>query len=137
MPTRFESATPSCPVTRPVTNPIIVPLGFPGGILRKIRIYIPAGHAGLTGISLGYGNNPTVPSGVNAYYSGDNREIILDYVDNVPGVNWSAFVCNLDGIGHVWEVDFDFDETDVSNATTTIAPLSPATILNAGVGATV
>lgn len=99
--------------------------------MQRIHILIPAGHAGLTGISLGYGTNPTVPNGVNAFYSGDNREIILDYVDNVPGVNWSAFVCNIDLIPHSWEVDMEFNEINVSNATTTIAPLSPATILGA------
>lgn len=133
MPTRFESAVVTCPVTRPITNPIVVPLGFQGGVLQRIRILIPAGHAGLTGIALGYGGNPTVPNGVDAYYSGDDREIVLDYIDNVQGVSWSAFVCNLDGIGHSWEVDMEFNEVNVTNATTTIAPLSPADIINAGV----
>lgn len=135
MPTRQEATIVSCGPVRPQTNALQVPLGFPGGVLRIIRIVIPAGHAGLTGISLGYGGNPTIPLGNQSFYFGDDREIIIDYTDNVPGVNWSAFVFNTDALTHRWEVDMDFDETDVTNATTTIAPVSTADILAAGTAA--
>lgn len=110
----------------------MVPLGFDGGMLRVIRILIPAGHAGLTGIALGYGSNPTVPFGRFAYYSGDDREVIIAYSDRQPGVTWAAFVCNNDLIDHQWEVDMDFDDSDATNATSSIAPLSSANILAAG-----
>lgn len=70
-----------------------------------------------------------------AYYFGDGREIIIDYVDNVPGVAWQAFVFNTDTLSHSWEVDMDFDEIGVINAGAPIAPLSSADILAAGVAA--
>ena len=132
MPTRQEASVVTCPATQPPTRPLEVPLGFDGGILRVIRIVIPNGHAGLTGIALGYGGNATIPSGVDAYYSGDGREIIIDYVDNVPGVSWSAFLVNGDEIVHSWEVDMDFDEVGATNASSSIAPVSTADILAAG-----
>ncbi len=132
MPTRFESNVVVCLANRAQTNALNVPLGFAGGIVRKIRIVIPAGHAGLTGVSLGYGGNPTVPRGTNAFYFGDDREIILDYTDTVPGVSWSAFVFNTDSLQHSWEIDMDFDEIGVSNQSASITPIAPATIIAAG-----
>lgn len=108
-----------------------MPLGFPGGIVGKIRILIPAGHAGLTGIALGYGGNNVIPTGLHAYYSGDNREVIIDYTDLNPGVSWQALLCNNDLITHVWEVDFDLTEIGVTNGTSTIQPLTVSDILAA------
>lgn len=135
MPARQESLIVTCAASVVETNPTVVPLGFGGGILRIVRVVIPAGHAGLTGLALGYGGNAVIPRGVSAFYSGDDREVILDYDDNVPGVSWSAFVCNLDLQPHSWEVDMDFDEIGASNAGVTIAPVSTADILAAGVTA--
>jgi hypothetical protein len=135
MPTRQNAAVVACGANRPSTNQLQVPLNFPGGYLRIIRIVIPAGHAGLTGIALGYGGNPTIPFGNQQFYFGDDREIIIDYTDNVPGVNWSAFVFNTDDLNHSWEVDMDFDEIGASNATSSIVPVSPTDILAAGTAA--
>jgi hypothetical protein len=135
LPTRQNAAVVACSANRAATNRLQVPLGFPGGILRIIRIVIPAGHAGLTGIALGYGGNNVVPVGTQQYYFGDDREIIIDYTDNVPGVSWGAFVFNTDDLNHSWEVDMDFDEVGATNVGATITPVSTADILAAGVNA--
>jgi hypothetical protein len=132
MPTRQEAAVVTCAVSVVPTNPTIVPLGFDGGILRVIRIVIPDGHAGLTGIALGYGGNPTIPFSLQAYYSGNDREVIIAYTDNVPGVSWSAFLCNGDLQVHSWEVDMDFDEINVTNASTLVGPVTSDAIIAAG-----
>jgi hypothetical protein len=135
MPERQESAVVSCPPNTPPTNPIKVPLGFGGGILRVIRIVIPTGHAGLTGIALGYGGNPTIPFGRFAYYSGDDREIDIRYSDRQPGVQWAAFLCSNDQvITHAWEVDMDFDDTD-GNVAPLITPILSSDIVTAGADA--
>lgn len=135
MPTRQESAFVTCGPSVPITNPTIIPLGFAGGVLQVVRIVIPDGHSGLTGIALGYGGNATMPFGTDAYYSGNDREIIIAYSDNVPGVSWAAFLCNADLGPHSWEVDMDFNEIGVTNSTVAIAPVSSADILAAGVDA--
>lgn len=135
MPSRFESQVVTCLSARLPSNPIRQPLTFSGGILRRIHVLIPAGHAGLTGIALGYGGNPTVPFGNQAYYSGDSREIILDYLDNNPGVSWAAFMCNIDTISHSWEVDMEFDDVAGNTTATVLTPLSPTDIIAAGTAA--
>lgn len=135
MPTRFEQANVTCAGGVVATAPVQVQFPFVGGIVRKIRIVIPDGHAGLTGIALGYGGNAVVPFGNGAFYSGNDREVILDYTDNVPGVTWAAFLCNLDLQTHSWEIDMDFDDIDAQNATPTIAPVSTSAIIAAGTAA--
>lgn len=135
MPTRFEQASVTCAANVVATAPTQVPLGFAGGIVRVIRIVIPDGHAGLTGIALGYGGNAVVPFGVAAFYSGNDREVILHYTDNVPGVSWAAFLCNLDSQPHSWEVDFDLDDIGAQNSTPAIAPVSSSDIIAAGTAA--
>jgi hypothetical protein len=98
-----------------------------------VRIVIPAGHSGITGIALGYGHQNTIPRGNGAFYSGDDDDIRLDIIDNVPGVQWSAFLCNGDIIAHVWEVDLEFDELVETGVSPSVTQLSPADIVNAGV----
>ena len=129
---RQEAAVVTCGMLTLATNPAKVLLPWDGGIVRRVRIYISAGHAGLTGIALGYGGTPIIPRFSGGYYSGDDREVVMDYDDNVPNVPWSAFMCNLDQVTHAWEVNFELD--DAPNTTPAIAPtvITPADILAAG-----
>lgn len=135
MTTRQESTVVTCDASVVTTNPTMVQLPFPGGILHVVRIVIPDGHAGLTGIALGFGNTPIIPITPGQFYSGNDRIVTIDYVDNVPGTNWQAFMCNLDTIPHSWEVDMDFDEVDVTNTSSLISPVSGTAIIAAGTAA--
>lgn len=107
-------------------------MGFAGGVLRHFEIVIPPGHAGLTGIALGYGHRGVIPYGELAFYSGDDDKIERNYTDIVPGVPWSAFLCNLDLQAHVWEIRFDLDELDTLPASARSAPIAPSDIIAAG-----
>lgn len=131
MPTRFESAEVTCGPQITVANPTEVVLPFAGGILRHFEIVIPAGHSGLTGISLGFGHRGVIPYGTLAFYSGDDDIIRRDYGDSNPGVPWSAFLVNGDLQLHAWEVRMDFDE--IPNVGPVVnTPIAPADILAAG-----
>lgn len=131
MPTRFESTEVTCAPQVTVANPTEVALPFNGGILRHFEIVIPAGHSGLTGISLGFGHRGIIPYGTLAFYSGDDDIIRRDYTDSNPGVPWSAFLMNGDLQSHVWEIRFDYDEIPNVGPVVT-APIAPADILAAG-----
>ena len=125
MAARLEVADVTCAANVAVNNPTEVVLNFPGGILRRFTIVIPDGHAGLTGIALGYGHNPVIPRSSGKFISGNDEVIPFDYQDETPGVAWSAFLCNLDTQSHTWEVRFEYDEvTDAS----TPAPVQPIPI---------
>lgn len=132
MPSVFQTTVVSCSNGVAPTNPTRQALNFVGGRVRVIRIVIPAGHAGLTGIALGFGGNAVLPLNSGGYYSGDDRHVEFAYDDNNQGVQWQAFMCNGDGIGHVWEVDFDIDPAADNNSTSVIVPLAPSDILSVG-----
>ena len=131
MPDRQEVAQVTCPANTLATAPVEVPLPWIGGIVRRIEIVIPDGHAGLTGIALGYAHQQTIPRTGNTFYSGNDDRIPMDINDKVPGVAWSAFLCNLDLQAHSWEVRFELDE--IVQASTTLAPsfIAPADLLAA------
>jgi len=130
---RQEATIVTCLPSVQPTNPTKSVVLVDGGTIRKIRIVIPAGHAGLTGIALGYGGNAVVPRSTGAYYQGDDRIIELDFTDNVPDVPWQAFMYNLDTLNaHSWEVDFDLDDSANDLTATAQAVISPAAIVAAG-----
>lgn len=105
-----------------------------GGTVRRIVIVIPDGHAGLTGIALGYGHNAVIPRTGRNYYSGNDRVVQFDYADTNSGVAWSAFLCNLDLQAHAWEVDFELDETPDAGGISSPSFIAPADILAAVTG---
>lgn len=134
MATRLEVADVTCPASTAATAPQEVALGFPGGILRRLTIVIPDGHAGLTGIALGYAHNPTMPASKGAFISGNDEVLHYDYVDQQPGVAWSAFLCNLDTQPHTWEVRFELDEVSAPAPSVSNTPI-PVTDLEAATAA--
>jgi hypothetical protein len=84
---------------------------------------IPDGHAGLTGISFGFGHTPVVPVTVGAFVSGNDEVYRMDLTGYIVGPAWSAFVCNLDSIDHAFQVRFELDELRVGQ------PFAPTTAL--------
>lgn len=110
----------ACPQSTIPPAFVEVPLTFPTGVLRAFEIVIPAGHSGLTGIALGYGHVPVIPYGGASFFSGDDDVIASEYIDHVPGVQWSVFMQNGDLQQHVWEVRFYYDELSS-------APVEPVT----------
>lgn len=110
MPQRLEINDVTAFAQTSADTPGVVNLGWPGGIVRRITVVIPDGHAGLTGIALGYGGAPVVPYTQPAYISGNDEIYHLEWLDRVPGVPWQAFVCNNDIQTHTFEVRFELDE---------------------------
>ena len=105
-----------------------MPLGFQGGILLRFYIVIPDGHSGLTGIALGYGHRAVIPYTAGAYFSGNDEVFAMDWIDSVPGVAWSAFLCNNDLQSHSWEVRFEYNEIGGATDQYVVAPLSATDI---------
>lgn len=132
---RFEIADITCPASTASTAPLEVALNFITGILIKFWIVIPDGHSGLTGIALGYAHQPIIPYKQPAFFSGNDEVIPVEWEDEVPGVAWSAFLCNNDLISHSWEVRFQYREVAVTATPTNTQPLDINAIEAAAVGA--
>jgi hypothetical protein len=85
-------------------------LDFTDGIMTRIEVKIPDGHAGLTGIRIFYGNQQVLPRTGPGFLRGNATTYATD-VDNLPsGSGWQARVFNEGYIDHSWELVLELDE---------------------------
>ena len=129
MPDRVEIHDVTCTQFTPANAPVEVLFNDAPGLLVKVTIVIPGGHAGLTGIALGYGHQQVLPRTPGAFISGDDEEPWYDMSNYPPGPAWSAFVCNLDLIPHTWEVRLEYNEITGPVTVATPTAIAPAAIL--------
>ena len=92
--------------------------------VTKVRIVIPDGHSGLTGIALAFGHNPVIPANQGAFISGNDETYDYELGDYPPGVAWSVFLCNNDTQAHIWETRW---ECNLLTDTPTALPQTPVT----------
>lgn len=110
---RVEIATVTCPVNITQANAIETPIVFRVGIVRAIRIVIPPGHAGLTGIALAQAHQIIIPSAGSQWVIGDNRDPRFPLENYLDAPNWSAFTYNLDtAYQHSWHLEIEVDEIE-------------------------
>jgi hypothetical protein len=99
--------------------------GFVPGIVLGLKIEIPAGHAGKTGIQIWYEDQQLLPRTSGVWFKGNkiNRRITLD--DPFPGgIGWRAEAYNTGRRQHIFWVEFTLDEF-----TSALARLPPVLLL--------
>lgn len=129
MAARLETQNVTCAASITAANPTEIALTWPPGIVRRITIVIPDGHSGLTGIALGYGHEAIMPNSVGAFISGNDETLHYDITDQVPGVQWEAFVCNVDLQAHSWQIRFELDEL-VAEGPAPSPAILPVSVIN-------
>lgn len=135
MPDRLEVQDVACPAGTTTANPVEVVLSNVVACqVVKVTIRIPPGHAGLTGLALGYGHNAVIPRTANRYISGDDEVIEYDLTHYPPGPQWQAFLINTDTQAHAWEIRFEVDELAPPPAGAPSATVIPVEDLYAGAG---
>lgn len=134
MPDRVEVQNVTCPASTAPGSPLETAIAHVVAcIVVRVTIRIPTGHAGLTGIALGYGHNAVLPRGAGAYISGDDEVIVYDLTNYDPGPQWQAFTINTDTQSHSWQLRFEVDEIQTGQRTfATPLPLDAADINAAG-----
>lgn len=111
----------------------------PAGLyaVTAVSIWIPDGHAGLTGIALGYGHNPVIPM-AGDFLSANDEVFNFTLGDDYPnGVAWSVFVCNLDLQSHSWQTRWTLDIAPVTSTTPASTSLSADAIYAAAANVSV
>ena len=122
----------TCPANISVANPVEVALPTPPQVLQAVSIVIPDGHAGLTGIAIGYGHTPVHPDNIGGFISGNGETVPFEVEGDPGGVPWSAFLINNDLTSHSWQVRLSMSDVPTAKAITPPTPLAPAAILAAG-----
>lgn len=132
MPDRVEVFDVSCAALVAPANAVEVPFAYAPGVPRRATIIIPDGHAGLTGIALGYGHQPVLPRTAGKFISSNDEFLTFDLTNYPSGPLWSAFVCNNDTQSHAWEVILELDEIPAPSPADVTTPLPVSSILAAG-----
>lgn len=85
-------------------------LDFTDGIMTRIEVYIPDGHAGMTGIRIFYGSQQVLPRTGPGFLRGNAKTYATD-VENLPsGTGWRARIFNEGAYDHAFELTLELDE---------------------------
>lgn len=114
--------------------PVETALQFNSGVVERLELTIPEGHAGLTGIRFNSAHQQIIPLNSGLYIVGNGVEKAWDLHGYPDNGNWSVTCFNTDIYAHTFHIAFLVNE----NNTTSTGPvrLIPATVLNSPGGVT-
>lgn len=129
MPDLVQVQNVTCPAGTPASAPLeTVLVGVVGVKVIRFIVVMPAGHAGTTGIALGYGHNAVLPYS-GGFVSGDGEVLDFELTTAYPdGPQWSAFTCNTDTQAHSWQVRAEVNNLVVTPVAVMPQPLAPEVI---------
>ena len=85
---------------------------FLDGIVTRVELYVPAGHAGLTQWSFWYGDAQLIPKTAGAVVVADDEQFAWD-VDAAPtGAAYRSRYTNDDDFAHRFHIQVWLDELD-------------------------
>lgn len=113
---RVEIFDVECPELTPASAPLEIATTFDPGLVEKVWVVIPDGHAGLTGIALAVGhetlipfNRRTTPTATRKFIEGNDESIAFDITNAPDSGAWSAFLFNEDRQVHRWQLRFEIN----------------------------
>lgn len=128
VPSRVEVFDVAAPAGTAKAAPLEVPTNFQAGELVRVRIVIPDGHNGLTGIQLAVAHAQAIPYTAGAWIVGNDDDVAFEAIGYPNSGAWSAFVYNADIFQHVFHVRYEVaDFAYISR--TVVAPAVPTPLL--------
>lgn len=107
---RIEHFTVATPASTPLPVGLFTELAFNEGIVTGVRVRIPAGHAGRTGLQLWYSGVQVIPFRAGRFLRGNKGTYDYDIEDFPTGTSWVAFTFNNDRHPHTFRIDLLLDE---------------------------
>ena len=95
---------------------------MPPGVVEKIDVYIPAGHANKTGIRIYYSGSQVIPYVGEQYLSGNGDQYSFVIDDFPTGQGWGGAAFNNDVYQHTFKILFHTREVS-ANANIQLPPL--------------
>lgn len=103
---RVEQFTVTVSAGTPIAAPQETALKLTPADVERVDIYIPAGHAGLTGFRLAVAHSPILPANTGAYIVGEDERLTYPLEDFPDSGQWSIFAYNLDVFPHAFYLTF-------------------------------
>lgn len=92
---------------------------FNPGVVTRIEITIPDGHAGLTGISLMQAHEQVIPNTSGKFIVGNDRTLSWDTTNYLDNGDWSVSCYNTDVFAHTFHIAFLINENIAPGASVT------------------
>lgn len=114
---RVEIFDVECPPATLPAAPLEVAVNFDPGLVEKVWVVIPDGHAGITGIILAVAHEPVVPfnrrvspTAAWRFIEGNDESIPFDLTGYPDSGQWSVWLFNEDANAHQWQLRFEVNE---------------------------
>ena len=108
---QYWPISPACPAKTTASNPVTTPWPITQGMLHGVKVMIPAGHNGLTGIKILYCGVQIIPWSLNFWLVGNNQTFDFSWGEEVMGTNLSIQTYNTDVAAHTWWLYADIEPT--------------------------
>lgn len=83
---------------------------FLDGIVRRVELYVPAGHAGLTEWSFWFGQAQLLPKTAGSRVVANDKQFEWDVEDAPEGSGYRSLITNTDVLPHRFYVEVWLDE---------------------------
>ncbi len=97
------------PAGTQASAPQVTALTMPARIVRRVRVRVPPGPAGLVGWALGAAGQRVLPWGPNQWIVADNEAIVWDLDDQITSGAWQLQAYNTGVYAHTLYVTFELD----------------------------
>jgi hypothetical protein len=91
---------------------------FDPGVVERIELTIPDGHAGLTGLQFMIAHQQIIPFTPGSFIVGNDRVISWDTTNFLDNGAWSVLCYNTDVFDHTFHVTYLVNETSLSETAT-------------------
>lgn len=121
---RIEAFDVTVPAGTLSSAPLDTPLAFNDGIVERIEIVVPRGHAGFTGFAIRYAQQQVIPYRSGQFVITDNETISWPTEDYPTGNQWVFRAYNEDVFPHSFHLRLLIMETArQGNPGATIVPI--------------
>jgi hypothetical protein len=90
----------STPASTPAASPASAAFPIVQGEMRSMRIQIPAGHNGRTGIRVAYHGTVVMPWSLTGWLIGSGDTFTIPWNDEVNATGWNVQTYNTDRVSH-------------------------------------
>ena len=99
---RIETFQVPVASSTPEASPVDTALTMAPGRIEAIEVFIPAGHAGLTGLALVHSGQQVIPFAAGSWIVGDGETIKWTVARFPTGDAWQARTFNTDTVPHTF-----------------------------------
>ena len=129
---RVYPFTISTPAGTPRANPVITALPLEDAQVSEVRIIIPSGHVGVTGIRLKQSKQQVVPWGNDQYIVGNDREVKWPFAAPIGATGFSCESYNTGQFPHNHYLEIVVTDPPIAGIAAQAGSLSPLVVPSSG-----